>query len=698
MTEAKIQAKPTLRSSVRYLKGVGPEKQKILARLGLEVLGDLFYLFPRRYEKRFPVKKIRELKFADKECVEGRVLGGSFVRRRGLGFYRVRVSDGDGALEAVYYNQPWLSTVFREGARVFLYGKAEKEGPRLRMVHPEYEVAEGEAPTETVHTGRWTPVYPLTEDLSQKALRQLVWRVTREHADLARETLPSETCRRHSLIGIAEALRGIHFPPDTKTLARAYERLVFDEFFALELLMEMKKAAARRENEKLLHEGGEESLARWVSSLPFELTAGQRAALDAAVRDMTSGRPMNRLVQGDVGSGKTAVAAGALYFTAMNGFQGALMAPTEVLAQQLYFEMRRFLEPHGLAVGYLAQGLDAASKEKALARLASGDIHVAVGTHALLGEKVCFRRLGLAIVDEQHKFGVFQRQALKEKGLAGSHFLLMTATPIPRTLSMTLYGDMDVSTIVERPAGRRPVRTYWVGEEKRAGVYRWLDAFIGEGAQAYVVCPKIDAGADERGKNAASTFERLKKTFPDRRLALLHGRMKPAEKKKAMEDFKAGRADILVSTVVIEVGVDVPSARCILIESAEEFGLAQLHQLRGRVGRGSEESYCVLFSESANAETAERLSAFEDIDSGFDIAEKDLEQRGAGEVFGEKQHGVLPLRIGDLVRDRALLERAKEEARRFVEADPLLESAPNRELKRLLRERFGDAEKAKALS
>ena len=504
--------------------------------------------------------------------------------------------------------------------------------------------------------------------------------------------------KRHSLVELSQAFRDIHFPSDLEGLKKAYARLVFDEFLALELLVQMKKNELTKENKELLHADGREELERWMGSLPFTLTAGQKAAIEAAAADMKSGRPMNRLIQGDVGSGKTAVAAAALLFTVTNGFQGALMAPTEVLAQQLYFQMRQLLEGHGITIGYLSQSLEAAEKEKTLSGIASGRIRLVVGTHALLGEKVRFERLGLAIVDEQHKFGVFQRKALKEKGFAGAHFLLMTATPIPRTLSMTLYGDMDVSVIAERPAGREPVKTYWVGEEKRTGVYRWLDTLIGEGAQAYVVCPQIDADTPDASKNATESFQRLRAVFPHRRLVLLHGRMKSAEKKKAMQDFKEKRADILVSTVVVEVGVDVPNARCMLIESAEQFGLAQLHQLRGRVGRGKEESYCVLFSESANPETVQRLSAFERMHSGFDIAEKDLEQRGSGEFFGKKQHGLPTLRIGDLSKDAALLRRAKEEARRLLTLDARLTLRQNRGLRQMLQERFGNYEKLHLLS
>ncbi len=694
MPTLKTQAEPspktppiamTLQSPVRYLKGVGPEKQKILSRLDLNLFSDLFYFFPRRYEKRFPIKKIAELRFADKECVAGTVIRSSFVRQRGgRGFFKVVISDGAQNLEAIFYHQSYLTTVFPLKSYALFFGKAEKNASLVRMIHPEYEVFPEAAPKTMIHTGRWTPVYPLTEDLSQKSIRQILYRTVHEWGTLIRETLGTGIRKRFALMELSKAFREIHFPSGLEGLRHAYQRLVFDEFLVLELLLEMKKARLRKENRDLLHQDRETELERWEQSLPFALTEGQENALDSIVQDMKSGHPMNRLVQGDVGSGKTAVAAGALFFTVMNGFQGALMAPTEVLAQQLYFQMRQFSEAHGIVCGYLSQSVEGSEKEKTVRGIASGEIQVVIGTHALIGEKIIFKRLGLAIVDEQHKFGVFQRKALKEKGFSGAHFLLMTATPIPRTLSMTLYGDMDISVIAERPQGRQPVKTYWVGDEKREAVYRWVDTLIAEGGQIYVVCPQIDSDASEKIKNVHASFEKMKEIFPNRHLSLLHGRMKGSEKKKIMQAFKERKSDILVSTVVLEVGVDVPNARCILIENAERFGLAQLHQLRGRVGRGSEESYCILFSEAMGAETAERLSAFESMDSGFEIAEKDLKQRGAGEFFGQKQHGLPQLRIGDLSKDAVLLVKAKEEARRIVELDPQLLRSENRLLKQMV--------------
>ena len=604
-------------------------------------------------------------------------------------------------LHVLFYNQPYLANVFQPGKKVLFYGKAEKNGGHAQMVHPEYDLCEDGSVQDAVHAGRWTPVYPLTEDLSQKTIRQLLYRVLHDNLFLLEETLPAVLRNRQALAALRDSVRGIHFPSDLEELRRSYRRLVFDEFLVLELAIEMKKAKLQKENYSLSHLSGQAEIERWSNALDFELTPAQKNAMTDIMNDMKSGRTMHRLLQGDVGSGKTVVAAAALYFTALNGFQGALMAPTEVLAQQLYFQMTRFLTPFGIRAAYLAQSVEGPEIEKILQELADGQIQVAVGTHALIGENVRFRNLGLAVVDEQHKFGVFQRSALKMKGLDSAsgvptHFLLMTATPIPRTLAMTVFGDMEVSVIHEQPKGRLPVRTLWVEEMRRESVYHWLDGFVAEGAQAFVICPLVDksqAVRPDTRKSAEEMFERIRATFPNRTVGLLHGSLKAAEKQKIMHAFKEGRTQILVSTVVVEVGVDVPNARCLIIENADRFGLAQLHQLRGRVGRGSGESYCILFSESTNTETVERLSAFEKMHSGFDIAEKDLEQRGAGEYLGAKQHGLPAFRIGDLVKDRNIFLSARYEAKKIIAKDECMEKAEHRALKRTLKERFGQAGK-----
>ncbi len=694
-----MEQKLTLDSPLRYLKGVGPERHKTLSRLGLFSLNDVFYFFPRRHEDRTDVKKVSEAGPGEKQCVRGSVLGRGLMRTRyGQSIFKVVLSDGKATLSVLWFNQPYLQKVFSPKTEVTFCGKVDGSGTRLKMVHPEYEI-HAPAGASAVHSGRIVPIYPLTEDLSQKGLRQLLFQVLRHLMTLLHDPLPYSYRKKLGLKDLAFAMNQIHFPDRWEDHAAAYRRLVFDEFFMMQVLVQMKKAELQKENKELVHSAGEDTVGRFVESLDFALTAGQRRAIDDVIADMKKTQPMNRLVQGDVGSGKTAVSAAALVFTVANGFQGALMAPTEVLAQQHYFNLTRLLEPLGIRCGYLAQNLSKTDKDQVLAGVASGAIPLLIGTHALIQKDLRFKNLGLAVVDEQHKFGVFQRASLKEKSQRPPHFLLLTATPIPRTLALTLYGDLDISTIHEMPHGRKPVKTCWVGENKRQEVYALLDALLAKGRQGYVICPLIDA-KEFSAKSVTAAHGELAVIFAHRKVGILHGRMKSAEKKKVMQDFKNKKIELLVSTVVLEVGVDVPNATLMIIENAEKFGLAQLHQLRGRVGRGQEESFCVLFSSHAGEDTAERLAAFEATESGFDIAEKDLTLRGAGDVAGHRQHGMAELRIGDIAKDIDLLMQARAEAAALVAKDPRLVLPEHRHLKSALQKRFGlsDAKKLTALA
>ncbi len=678
----------SLQTPIRYLKGVGPEKSKILSRLELETVEDLFTFFPRRYENRFPVKPVSEITTEGKECVIGSVLSRGIIRTsRGQSIFKVVVSDGKAVLFGTWFNQPYLAKLFPPKSRVIFYGKAEKAGKHLQMLHPEYEILKGEDFKDSIHVGRIVPVYPLTEELNQKGLRRLLFQAVSGLPWLLKEPLPLSFRKRTALADRVFAFKQIHFPSTLEDYKKAYRRLVFDEFFLMQLVIQLKKMKLRKESSELLHSEGEGQVRRFIQSLDFSLTAGQQEALRDILDDMKSLRTMNRLVQGDVGSGKTVVAAASLLFTVHNGFQGVLMAPTEVLAQQHTFKLTQLLEPFGVVCGYLAQETRGPLRKETLARIESGDIQVIVGTHALLGPDVKFRRLGLAVVDEQHKFGVFQRSALKAKGGEATHFLLMTATPIPRTLAMTLYGELDISTIRELPEGRRPVTTFWVGENKRAEIYKLLDRQIAEGGQGYVICPLIE-GADVSAKGVLAAYHDLTAIFSNRKIGILHGRMRSDEKKKVMNDFKDRRLELLVATVVIEVGIDVPNATIMIIENAEKFGLAQLHQLRGRVGRGRRESVCVLFSDTPTPESLERLQAFEDSEGGFDIAQRDLDLRGAGDLIGKKQHGLPILRIGDFVKDGEVLELARREAKETIENDPSLEKKENRPLRHELEKRY----------
>lgn len=689
-----MDQKTDYRTPLRYLKGVGPERSKVFLRLGLQTLGDLFYFFPRRHENRRPIKKVSELELNDeKQCVMGTITSRGFIRTKyGQTMFRTVITDGAKTLIATWFNMPYLHKIFTPKSNVIFYGKPEKEGNHFQMIHPEYEIVQPEA-SEFIHSGRIVPVYGLTEDLTQKTLRQMAYKALQETPVLCRDFLSADQRRRFGWTDKASAIRQAHFPDDEKKYEAAYKRLVFDEFFLMQICVQMRRAEMQKQNKEILHSTGEDQVAALLKSFAYEPTAGQKKTIAEIMKDMRRDRPMNRLVQGDVGSGKTLVAAAGLVFTAANGFQGALMAPTEVLAQQHYFNLTQLLEPLGIRCGYLANGAKAEDREKTLADIASGQIQIVVGTHALIQNDVRFQKLGLVVIDEQHKFGVFQRATLKEKAKTPPHCLLLTATPIPRTLALTLYGDLDISEINEMPKGRKPIQTIWVGENRRAEIYAFLDGLLDKGRQAFVICPLIET-ADGTIKSASQIHAEMTKRFPNRQIGLLHGRMKNEGKNKVMQEFKSGKLQVLVSTVVIEVGVDVPNASAMIIENAERFGLAQLHQLRGRVGRGSEDSFCVLFSDATQEESVERLAAFEKIHSGFEIAETDLQLRGSGDIIGEKQHGLQKLRIGDLVRDMDILRLARTEAQRIVEKDPKLTGSENRLLKMEIQERFGrDQEK-----
>ncbi len=677
MDSPKIQ----LSRSVRTLKGVGPEKERLLEGLGVRTVLDLLQWFPRRYEHRCPVISVSEIKGAGKECVLGIIDSRSLIRaKNGMVIFKAVVSDGQNRLFVIFYQQPYLLQAFKPKSQIILYGSAEKQGKLWQMVHPEYEIGPSRESGAGPHFGRITPVYPLTEDLTQKFLRQLQFGHNEDSAACVDDPLPKEYCKDLSLADLASAYHNIHFPETSEHLRQAYERLVFDEFFGLQLLIEQKRMRRLSERGIFKHGSENSALEDYIRSLPFHLTAGQRNAIEEMRRDLEAHNPMNRLMQGDVGSGKTVVASAAVFLAHQNGHQSAMMAPTEVLAQQLFYSLNQLLGSFGIRIGYLAQAVPPLEKNQVLNALAAGELDVVVGTHALIEQNIKFHKLGLVVVDEQHKFGVFQRLALKKKASREPHFLLMTATPIPRTLSMTLYGDMDISVVADKPAGRIPIKTLWLSEDKRTDLYRWLDRELTKGFQAFVVCPLIEQ-ASEFSKDLQVKFEK----YP---VGLLHGKMKPLDKTKMMQSFKDGKIKILVSTTVIEVGVDVPNACFLVIENADRFGLAQLHQLRGRVGRGQGESYCILFSDTQNPETLERLSIFQETSSGFEIAEKDLENRGPGDRVGSQQHGLPRLRIGDISMDFAIHERAKDLARRLIMEDPDLSKPKHHGLRRMIGERF----------
>jgi len=687
-----------LNTPVRYFKGVGPKKSGDLAALGIKTAEDIIYYLPARYEDRSKIVKIRDLKMGEAQAVEGEIMTASSRRTKsGRSMFQIAVTDRTGIIHAVWFNQPYLKDYLIKSGKVVLYGKVDRYD-RVQIMSPEYEILkEGEA--ESIHMRRIVPVYPATSSLSTKYLRGLAFQAAMRYCRFLTERLPTYIIAREHLVDVRFAFRNIHFPATFENLEKAYRRIVFEEFFMLQLALAIKKAAVK-EAAGLGHKADGELMTEFKNSLPFELTKGQKKAISDIEGDMSSGKPMNRLLEGDVGSGKTVVAAHSLVLTVQNGFQGCLMAPTEILARQHFIGLSELLMPLGINIALLVGGIDPETKSRLYSDIKNGTANIIVGTHAIIQEAVEFKRLGLAVVDEQHKFGVDQRAILQDKGYK-PHMLVMTATPIPRTLALTVYGDLDISVIKELPKGRSPIVTYWVEEAKRDKAYDFIKEEIEKGRQAYVVCPMIDesnAGPNDgellsknKVQNVTETFDRLKsEVFAGHEVGLLHGRMAPKEKEKVMKDFKRGKINVLVSTVVIEVGIDVPNATVMLVENAERFGLSQLHQLRGRVGRGTHESYCILLADPKTDEASGRLKAIEMTLDGFQIAEADLEIRGPGEFFGTRQHGLPEIRFGNILKDFGIMELARKEAFDLIKRDPALKEEHHRLLRLALLSRFKD--------
>ena len=583
---------------------------------------------------------------------------------------KVRLVDDTGSVTATFFNQSYMKDALRTGETYVVYGRVEGPPGRRQMTNPVCERAD-----RARFTGRILPIYPLTRGISNNLLAGLTLRCVEECAGQVEETLPAGLRREHALAAAEFACRNIHFPRDEEALELARRRLIFEELFCLACGMALLRTRrTRAEGVPFSTPPVEEFLAL----LPFSLTAAQRRAMEEVAADTASGAPMNRLVQGDVGSGKTMVAAYGAWLAAKNGGQCALMAPTELLAEQHFRSLAPLLGRAGVRVGLLTGSVKGKARKELYAALAAGEVDLVVGTHALLSEGVTFSNLALAITDEQHRFGVAQRAALAAKAGRTPHVLVMSATPIPRTLALIIYGDLEVSVIDELPPGRTPVETYVVGEDKRQRMYRFVRKLVGQGRQAYLVCPAVEEGEESPGepggeglKAAVPYAEHLKsEVFPDLRVGLVHGKMKARDKDAAMTAFAAGELDVLVSTTVIEVGVDVPNAALMVVENADRFGLSQLHQLRGRVGRGKHQSYCVLMTSTHSAESRERLRVLAKTADGFRIAEEDLKLRGPGDFFGQRQHGLPQLGIADLAADMRVLKEAQQAAQKLLEADP----------------------------
>ena len=672
---------------------INPRLVGILNKKGLQRTGDVLFLLPRVYEDRRTLKKIAQLVSGERGTIvaEVRRAEETYGGRRQ---FRAVLADSSGSISAVFFQTgPWLKARFPVGKKLVVSGEARATNFGWEMPHPEIEPAD-DLETSPIHFNRIVPVYPGFERHEQRALRELAFRIAEKDALSIEEPLPDALRTRLGLFGLGEALKYLHFPPGDAKLdaldahtSAAHQRLAFDELFFLQLGMALRRQGVKVQP-GIAFDVSATLVDKAKAVLPFSLTGAQQKVIGQVTRDMARPEPMNRLLQGDVGSGKTAVALVAAGVAVQNGYQVAVMAPTELLAQQHYRTFQKFLAPLGVEVALITGSGGAKKKAAQREAVAFGKVSVAVGTHALIQGSVAFEKLGLVVIDEQHRFGVIQRHALMGKGVRPD-VMVMTATPIPRTLAMTMYGDLDVSVIDELPPGRTPIETHVVSESSKTRAWDVVRAEIKKGHQAYVIYPLVEESEKIDLADATKGAEQLKALFPEARVGLLHGRMKADEKESVMTAFRGHQLDILVSTTVVEVGVDVPNASVMVMEHAERFGLSQLHQLRGRVGRGAAKSYCLLVTGFAqSAESAERLSVMEESSDGFVIAERDLEIRGPGEFLGTRQSGLPELAVANLVRDQALLATAQEEARAIVARDPKLEAPEHQRLVKALEERW----------
>jgi ATP-dependent DNA helicase RecG len=663
---------------IQQIKGVGPHRANLLNRISIKTVKDALYYLPCRYEDRSIIKKIADLICGKIETVSGRVISAEVIRLRGksLRIFELTINDGHTNMKVKWFNQPFVKNNFKPGIQLLLCGtvrESRSPGAGFEMQSPEYEIINDDKDS-FIHTNRIVPIYRVTSGLSVRMMRSIMFNIVNTFAKDAVDPLPLETLKRNALPGLSESLSHLHFP-DTGTdvgclnrLASDYHnRLRFEELFMLELGLAVLKK--RNNLERGISFGSKGTLLKkLIDLLPFNLTQAQQRAFDDIRRDMKMPFPMNRLIQGDVGCGKTIVALMAMIGAVECGYQSALMAPTELLAEQHLITIYRLVEKLGISICLLT----GSNKDRPLDKIASGEINVVVGTHALVQEGVEFKNLGLAVIDEQHRFGVMQRAALKKKAV-NPDVLVMTATPIPRTLALTLYGDLDYSVIDELPPNRQPVTTLLFPSTKKESIYELMREEIKNGRQVYVVYPVIEESEKTDLRSATLGKSAFEKLFPEFRFGLIHGRMKIQERELIMESFKGGQIDVLISTTVIEVGIDVPNATLMIIIHAERFGLSQLHQLRGRTGRGSHQSCCVLVAYAPYGEDAgRRLAMMVKSNDGFRIAEEDLLIRGPGEFFGTRQSGIPDLMIADIVRDAPLLNEARRDAFSVVDNDPEL--------------------------
>ncbi len=660
---------------IQYLKGIGEKRAKLFHNLGINTFDELLHYYPREYEDFSSPVPLKDTLPGSTCCISAVITAPCRISRirQGMTLYKFRVADDTAVCDITFFNNKYVPDMIKEGQSYYFYGKVGGTLFKREMVSPEFEPG-------SVQIGL-RPIYPLTAGLSSRQIAAAV----KQTLDLCEEeisdSIPDYLRKKYELCHNGFALENIHFPKDRAALETARRRLVFEELLTLQLGMSLlrKRSASNSAFSCVTRD-----FAPFYEKLPFEPTGAQVRAINQGAADMSRNMPMNRLLEGDVGSGKTAVAAALCWLAAQNGLQSALMAPTEILSQQHFKTLNALLSPCGLSVGLLTGGMPAAEKKRVTRLLKTHQLDVVVGTHALLSEGVDFEKLGLVITDEQHRFGVGQRAALVSKG-KDPHVLVMSATPIPRTLGLIIYGDLDISVLDEMPKGRRTIKTYAVDSGKRQRIYEFIKKQLQNGLQGYIVCPLVEEGENSAGLASATEYAEniALKSFADFHVGLLHGKLKPSEKNAVMSDFTNGSLELLVATTVIEVGVDVPNAVIMVIENAERFGLSQLHQLRGRVGRGGSQSYCILISDAQTKDAQSRLRTMCETSDGFKIAEKDLELRGTGDFFGSRQHGLPEFKIADIFSDMQAVKEARQAANEILKADPMLEKLENRELKTL---------------
>ena len=684
---------------VQYVKGVGPGISQLLGKKNLKTVEDMLYFLPRRYEDRRSIKKISQAQIGSRETVIGEVISAEIKQYKRKRVFEVTIDDGSGRLTAKWFkgNHVYLRKTFKKGARVIFTGEVREFLFNKDIIHPDFEIlsSKGENTDDFLHFKRIVPIYSETEGLHQKYIRKIMMGVVENYSQYISSPIPEEICDRQRLADINYSIKNVHFPESDQDIelynnmkSASHRRLVFDEFFFFELGMALKKKGYVLEKGIAFKTDGKLHK-KFCEILPFEMTGAQKRVIEEIKTDMGSVFPMNRLLQGDVGCGKTVVSMAAMTCACENGYQAAIMAPTEILAGQHYSNIKEWASMLGLEVALLTGSKKTLERKDILQKTASGDVDIIIGTHALIQESVEFKKLGFVVIDEQHRFGVVQRATLRGKGI-NPDVLVMTATPIPRSLAMTVYGDLDISVIDEMPPGKKPIRTKVFYEKSRDKVYEIIRKELKKGNQTFIVYPLVEESETLDLKDATRMAEHLQKDiFPEYRVKLIHGRMKGSEKDGIMTDFSEGRADILVSTTVIEVGIDIPQASLMVIEHAERFGLSQLHQLRGRVGRSDIPSYCILLAGYARSNVSrKRLRIMEETNDGFRIAEEDLAIRGPGEFMGTRQSGLPDFRVANILRDGRILNEAGKEAFSLVENDPSLEKPEHALLKDVLRKRW----------